>query len=43
MSFQPFVLTWYTSMPRTMAAAWSGVYALDVAVWCTKTSLTPGA
>ena len=32
MSFQPFASTWYTSMPRTIAADSAGEYAFEPAV-----------
>jgi hypothetical protein len=35
MSFQPFPFTWYTSMPRTIAADCAAVYEFDPAVWWT--------
>ena len=35
MSFQPFPRTWYSSIPRTIAADWLRVYAFEPAVWWT--------
>ena|SRR2546429_5031901 len=43
MSFQPFPFTWYTSMPRTIAADCERVYEFVPAVWCTSASCRLGA
>ena len=40
MSFQWFPRTWYSSIPRTIAAEAEGLYAFVPAVWCTIASET---
>jgi len=43
MSFQPFPRTWYSSIPRTIAADWLLVYAFEPAVWWTTANETARA
>src|SRR5918912_2007366 len=43
MSFQPLPFTWYTSIPRTIAADSDAVYEFVPAVWCTIAYCTLGA
>src|SRR3954471_24929341 len=43
MSFQPFPLTWYTSIPRTIAADCDFEYEFVPAVWCTIALFTLAA
>ena len=43
MSFHPFPRTWYSSIPRTIAADWAGLYAFEPAVWWTTANATRDA